>query len=346
MRPWLDAPADPTCERAAREALLAGIGAQLGVEPTGLRVVAGGSEANNLAVLTLGRRPPRRVLAQPTEHPSLLRALERLTREGVEVRMVGVDGAGRVDPDEYAQEARRGASLAVLMRANNETGVLQPVEAVAAALAPLGIGLHVDAVQSARFEPPLPAALGASTVALTAHKLDGPKGVAALAGPGASALPQPWTAPGLPLLAGLSAALARRARLGASEARAVEASRDTLERALLAAVPGLVVTGAGAPRLPGHLHLRCPGISGEALCLELDRLGIAVSTGAACAAGEPGAGPSHVLLALGLDARAAAASLRLSLPRALGADERERVCAALRAGVARLRGLAGPTAPR
>ena len=345
MRPWLLAQPDAGRERAARAELEARIARRLDVAPGELLLLAGGSEANNLAVLTTARagaQRGRRVLAQPTEHPSVLRALEALAGEGFAVEMLEVDRAGRVRPEHFARAAADGAALAVLMRANNETGVLQPVVETAALLAPLGVPLHVDAVQAGRHEPVTPRALGAHSLTLTAHKLDGPKGVALLAGPGVAALPRPASAPTLPLLAGFLAALERRAALGAAEAAAVAASRDALEAELLGSVPGLVSTAAGAPRLPGHLHLRCAHVSGEALVLELDQAGIAASSGAACATAD--GRPSHVLVALGFSAREAASSLRLSLPGPLTAADRARVVQAVAQAMARLRALGPPPA--
>lgn len=341
MRPWLPARPDPERERAARAALEAQLADRLGVARGELRLVAGGSEANNLALLGLARARAargRHVLSQPGEHPSVLRALEALAAEGFEVEHLPLDAAGRVDPGRVAAALRADTALVALMRGSNETGVLQPVREVAELLLPRGTALHVDAVQSARHEPTTPALLGATTLALTAHKLDGPKGVALLAGPGVEELPEPrgCAPPALALVAGLAAALARRSRLGTAEAAAVAASRDALERELLASVPDLVVTGAGAPRLPGHLHLRVARVSGEALVLALDQAGISASTGAACSSAE---GPSPALLALGLSPAEASSSLRLSLPEALDAGQRRRSVEALAQAVARLRAL-------
>lgn len=343
MRPWFPARPDPERERAARAVFETRLADRLGVARGELRLVAGGSEANNLAVLGLARARAgrgRHVLSQPGEHPSVLRALEALGAEGFEVEHLPLDAAGRVDPRRVAAALRADTVLVALMRGHNETGVLQPLREVAELLAPRGVALHVDAVQSARHEPTTPALLGATTLTLTAHKLDGPKGVALLAGSGVAELPEPGGrgSPALALVAGLEAALARRSRLGASEATAVAASRDALERELLAAVPGGVVTGAGAPRLPGHLHLRIAGLSGEALVLELDQAGIAASTGAACSAA---GGESRALLALGLSPAEVSSSLRLSLAGGLEPGQRRRVVQALGRAVARLRALGG-----
>lgn len=321
------------------------VAAALGVAPEALRLTTGGTAANHLALRgAVAAFGVRRLISQPTEHPSVREALRALEAEGLPVTWLPVDGDGRVRPDELrgALAAGERPALVSLMHANNETGVLQPVADAAALAREAGARLHVDAVQSARHLDVRPAALGADLVVLTAHKLDGPKGAAAVvAAPGARAALAAGgaaPAPGPAALAGFAAALARRARLRAEgEASRVAASRDALQAAL-AGIPGLRVTGAAAPRLPGHLHVTLPDVSGDALVLLLDEEGIACSTGAACAAGDPS--PSRVLLALGRSPAEARGSLRLSLPGPLDAAEVARVAGQLAAAVRRLRALA------
>lgn len=351
---YLDAAATTPVAPEVAEAMRAGSGPRaladvarlLGVGPDALRLASGGTEANNLALRAAAvRLGARRLLSQPTEHPSVDATLRALAaRGGLPLEWLPVDGDGRVDPADLRRALRAGPGpcLVAIMHGNNETGVLQPVAALAAEVRAAGGWLHVDAVQSARHLDVAPDPLGADLVVVTAHKLDGPKGVAAVAaGERARSALAGWPAadPGPALVAGLRAALARRARLRAGgEAAAVAASRDALEASLLGGCPGSRVNGAGAPRLPGHASLVVEGVSGEALVQALDLLGIAASTGAACATGDPA--PSRVLLALGRTPREARGGLRLSLPSPLPPDQVARAAEAVIGAAARLRALA------
>ncbi len=319
----------------------------LGVAPDALRLASGGTEANNLALRAAAARlGARRLVSQPTEHPSVDASLRALSgREGLPLEWLPVDRDGRVDPGDLRRAllAGPGPCLVAVMHGNNETGVLQPVAALAAEVRAAGGWLHVDAVQSARHLDVAPGALGADLVVVTGHKLDGPKGVAAVAaGERARLALAGWSSagPGPALALGLRAALARRARLRAEgEAEAVARSRDALEAAVLAGCPAVRVTGAGAPRLPGHVSLLVDGLSGEALVQALDLLGIAASTGAACATGDPA--PSRVLLALGRTPAEARGALRLSLLAPLPPADVARAARAVICAVARLRSLSG-----
>ncbi|MGE0713230.1 MAG: cysteine desulfurase family protein [Planctomycetota bacterium] len=318
----------------ALEQALARLGAALGLGPEQrLTLTAGGTAANALAIAcAVGARPGRHLIAQPTEHPSVLRPLRALEEAGYELTWLGVDPDGRVDPEELAAALRPDTALCSLMAANHETGALQPLAAVAARCRAAGVLLHSDAVQ-ALGRLPL-AALPADLLTFSAHKLGGPRGLGGLiSGPLAPACT--GHGPGARRVAALAAAL----EAGLPDPEQVRASRDALEAELLARVAGARRNGPPVARLPGHLSLSFPGVSGEALALELDLAGIAASSGAACASGE--ARPSHVLVAMGRSAREASESLRLSLGRPLDAAERARVVASVERAVARLRGLAG-----
>ncbi|MCA8922743.1 MAG: aminotransferase class V-fold PLP-dependent enzyme [Planctomycetes bacterium] len=308
----------------AREALARA----LGVAPTQLWLTPGGSAANNLALA--GARG--HVLSQPSEHPSVLRALEALAAKGCEVELLPLDGEGRVDPAGLRRALRPETSLVTIMHANNETGCLQPIAELARALEGHRARLHVDAVQSAPWFDVRPAALGATWVTLSLHKLGGPRGIGVLLGP-----PPPQAeelALGTDVLAGAIAAIAARRPQAAA---AVRASRLRLEAGILARVPDAQIHAAGAERLPGIVNISAPGVSGDALVLELERSEIAVATGAACASGDPA--PSHVLRALGATPEEARASVRFSLGEPMEPTQIERVCAVYARAVERLRNL-------
>jgi len=216
-----------------------------------------------------------------------------------------------------------GAGLVSVMAANNETGVLQDIPAIAERVRAAGGVLHTDAVQMAGKLPLDFAALGAQMMSLSAHKIHGPKGVGALILDKALEF--------TPMLVGGGQERGRRAgtenvagivgfgvaaELAAQELEGRSAHlrrlRDYLE-SRLAELPGVVVFGQGAERLPNTVQLALPGIEGEALLMQLDREGIAVSSGSACSSGSRE--PSHVLTAMGVEETLARSAIRVSLGR-------------------------------
>ncbi len=320
------------CLEAAREQL-AGL---FGAEPGELVFTSGGTEANALAIQSAARP----VLAGATEHACVLASLAPTAR------LIAVDASGRVRLDELERRlAETGPALVCLMLANNETGVLHPIEQAAASCRRHGAWLHVDAVQAAgRLRLDL-AALGADSVAISAHKLGGPKGAGALllaggrrgrlapmiAGGGQESGRRGGT-PALPAIAGFARA--------AADALADLDERDALHRRLRdaieqAAMPlGAIPCGAGAPRLANTSCLALPGRRSEAQLIALDLAGYGVSAGSACSSGK--VARSHVLEAMGLDALAGEA-IRVSLPWNVAPAAVEGFIAAYRAMVARAR---------
>ncbi len=301
--------------RAARAGLdeaRESVAATLGCAPGEVVFTGGGSEADNLAVL--GRLASGgRVVASAIEHPAVR---EPLLAYGGEVAWAPVTADGVVDMDALSALVRPGDALCCVMAANNVTGALQPHEEIAALCAERGVPLHVDAVQAAAGAD-LRALPGASTLAIAAHKLGGPKGVGVLAGPGIATLPvvvrgggqERGLRPGTENVAGaaaLAAALAERQGPGARDERMERAAlRDRLERELQ-----LPVAAAGAPRLPGHALLLA-GVRGDLVVHQLDGDGICVAAGSACAAGS--AEPSYVLAAMGIDPATARGAVRVTL---------------------------------
>lgn len=309
----LDLPGNPSSihadGRAARQLLESArhrIATRFGAQPRDLVFTSGATEANALAVQGLGRG--RRVLAGATEHPAVLRAAS-----GIETVPVLPDG--RIDLAALeAQLAAGPPALVCLMAANNETGVFHPLREALEICRRHDALLHVDAVQAAGRVPVSLRDLGADSLAISAHKLGGPKGIGALLlRPG---LDLPAMLPGggqergrrggteaLPAIAGFAAAVE-----AADEAQAgrLAALRDAIEAG--AAVP---VIGAGSPRLPNTTCLLLPGVPAETQVIALDLAGIRVSSGSACSSGK--VGPSPVLRAMGLE-REAACAIRVSLP--------------------------------
>jgi cysteine desulfurase len=300
------------------------VAALVGARPAEVVFTSGATEANN-AVVTGGWDT---VLLARIEHDSVLAPVRGLEGNGRRrVLELAVDANGVLDLgslDERTRQAREagaGRSLLTLQLANNETGVVQPVAAAAAAARRQGLSVHTDAVQAAGRIPVSLAPLGVDYLSLSAHKLGGPKGVGALVVREGAALP-PFIAGGgqerrrragtenVPAIAGFGAA-ARAAVRDLETVDRVRALRDRIEAEVRAATPSAVVIGVDAERLPNTASVTLPGVSAETLVIALDLAGVAVSAGAACSSGKVGA--SHVLEAMGLEPALARAAIRVSL---------------------------------
>ena len=309
--------------RAARQVLeqaRARLAERFGARPRDVVFTSGATEANALALHGLGRG--RRILAGATEHPAILRAAPDIT-------LLPVRRDGRIDLAALAAAlAEAPGALVCLMASNNETGVLHPLEEVLRICRVHEALLHVDAVQSAGRLPLDLAALGADSMAISAHKLGGPKGAGALLlRPGldvAALLPGGGQERGrrggteaLPAIAGLAAAVAA---LDLAEGRRLAVLRDAIE-----AGAGATVVGAEAPRLPNTACLLLPSVPAETQVIALDLAGVQVSAGSACSSGKVSVSP--VLQAMGLGADAGCA-IRVSLPWNAPEDAAERFLAA------------------
>ncbi|MSR82357.1 MAG: cysteine desulfurase [Candidatus Latescibacteria bacterium] len=323
----------------------------LGCAPAEVHFTSGGTEADNWALVgSAAVRGPGRIVTTAIEHHAVLHTCRHLESLGCEVCLVRPDRRGWVDPGVLEARLDEHTILVSVMHANNETGVLQPVAEIGQLARRRGIPFHVDAVQSFGKVPVQVDQLGADLVSVSAHKLNGPKGVGALYVRAGTRL-APWThgggheggrRAGTENTAGI-AGFGRAAQLAQTEQQGrqsvLEALRNRLEAGILAAVDGVQVNGQGAPRLPNTLNLSVAGVQSEALLLAFDLEGVAVSSGSACSAG--GEAPSHVLLAMGLDRRLAGGSLRFSLGWGSTAAQVERVICLLPGLVRRFRDLAG-----
>lgn len=308
----------------AREA----VAALAGARPPQVVFTSGGTEANNMALRGHGAR---RVLVSAVEHDSVLKAVPKAER-------LPVDAQGRVSL--AALESRLAAdprpALVSVMLANNETGVRQPVADIAACAHRHGARVHCDAVQAAGKIPLDPAALGVDLMTLSAHKLGGPQGVGALLvlddAPVEAYLhgggQERGFRAGTENLAGIVGFGAAAAAAADEVGRwaDIAAWRDRLERDAVAQVPGAVVHGAGAERLPNTSCLGRPGVSAEVQLMALDMAGVAVSSGAACSSGK--VQPSHVLAAMGVAPEAAGEAIRVSFGWASRAADLDRFLAA------------------
>ena len=327
--------------RLAREGLeraRAQVAELLGCEPRQVVFTSGGTEADNQAVFGLAGRPLGRLVVSAVEHSAVLEPARELERQGFDVEWVGVDSDGVLDVGSFEQAVATGDRLAAVMWANNVTGALQPIPELAAICAERGVPLHVDAVQAAASLPVDFRAGGAETMALSAHKMHGPKGVGALIARDPARLrPLIWGGgqegglrsgtENVAGVVGFAAALA--AVRGKSDRR--RELRDRLEGAL----PELTVVSQGADRLPGHSLLLVEGVRAELLVLSLDRAGYAVSAGSACASGDQE--PSHVLLAQGMTPDHARSVIRVSIGITTTESEIDGFATELRDAIERLR---------
>jgi cysteine desulfurase len=316
---------------------------------------SGGTEGDNTAIFGLLRAGDR-LITTAIEHSAVLRAAERMAERGVEVAFVAPRADGLIDPEEIRRAlrptARQTSSTRILisvMLANNETGVLQPVEEIGGIASEAGAYFHIDAVQGAGKVPFDVQRFGCHLCTLSAHKMHGPKGVGAmyvrrgtpleplLVGGSHERRQRAGTenVPGIVAL-GRAAELAAETLADGTIAR-VAALRDRLEAGILQ-IAGTAVNAAGAPRVANTTNIRFAQVEGEALVIALDLKGVAVSGGSACHSGSTE--PSHVLLAMGLDKNAARASLRFSLLKTATEEDVDQVLRVVPQAVEHLRALA------
>jgi cysteine desulfurase len=285
----------------AREA----IARSLGCLPQMLSFTSGGTEANNGAIRGVGAE---HLIVSAIEHPSVLAAAKAT---GKRVDVLPVDGQGRVGVAALSALLQRPNTLVSVQLANNETGVVQDIAAIAAVVHQAGALLHVDAVQAFKKIPVNFGLMGCDLLTLAAHKAGGPQGIGALV-----------VRDGLmiePLLAGGGQELGRRAgteNIAAIAGFGALAQEPLLETQSLVdrleqGLPGGVVFSREATRLPNTSCFAIPGLKAETLLINLDLAGLAVSSGSACSSGK--VGRSHVLEAMGVAPDVAACAIRVSL---------------------------------
>jgi cysteine desulfurase len=327
----------------ARESVAALIGA------TAREVVftSGGTESNNAALFgAVATRGFHHIVTTAIEHPSVLEPLQDLERRGHQLTIVPPSPSGRVDAGSVLSALREDTTLVAMMLVNNETGVIQPVADVARVCRERGIHFHCDAVQAAGKIDIDVIALGADTLALSAHKIHAPKGSGALfvrkglvlerlIFGGAQERRRRAGTENVPLAAafGVAAELAR----DAATRPHVRALRDRLESEL--ANEQITINGAAAERVPNTASITFRNADGEGLVIALDLEGMAVSTGSACSSGR--VEPSHVLLAMGLSPDLARSTVRFSLSRMTTDEEISATVSALREVLPRCRRSSG-----
>jgi len=323
----------------------------VGVQPVQVVFTSGGTEANNLFVKGAAAvLKPSQVVISAIEHPCVTKPALDLARHGWHVHRIAVGSEGRLDPSDLEAALERPTGLVSVMLANNETGVLQNVHWVAGAARTRGALVHTDAVQALGKVPVDFTALGVNAMTLSAHKIYGPKGVGALVidkrlqlrpilhGGGHERGLRSGTL-NVPAIVGFGAACDLAVARLEELPRRLGALRDGLEAELRGL--GAVIFGEAAERLPNTSYFAIPGIEGETLVVELDRVGFAVASGAACSSANPE--PSATLLAMGTEPELARGAERVSLGDLNTPDDAKGFLAALRSTVERLKGLAALT---
>jgi cysteine desulfurase len=310
--------------RAAVERARDSVASLLGCRPAEVVFTSGGTEGDNLAIAGLTGAGDH-IITSSIEHHAVLHACKHVEETGCAVTYVPVDGRGLVDPDDVRRALRPNTKLISIMMANNETGVVQPVDQIGKIAAEADVCFHTDAVQAAGKIPIDVERIGCDALSISGHKMHAPQGVGALYVRRGTRL-QPLFYGGrhersrragtenVPGIVALGKA-AELALLGFEhdDDKKISAWRDRLQQGILAQVEEAAVNGDGAPRIPNTSNIYFDHIEGESMVIALDLKGLAVSTGAACSSGA--IEPSHVLTAMGLRNDRARASIRFSLGR-------------------------------
>ena len=313
----------------------------LGCEPTEVVFTGGGSEADNLALKgTLGGDSDGHLVTSTIEHPAIEESSRWLERRGVDVTRVSPRADGRIDPDDVRDAIRPETALVSVMHANNETGVVQPIETIAEIAGEYGALVHSDTVQTAGKLPTDVDAMGLDVASLSAHKFYGPKGVGALYvreelqadlepvihGGGQERGLRSGTE-NVPGLVGMGVAAERALEDRDERADRLSSLRDEFVDRIRETTDGRLI-GHPERRLPGYALVCFDGASGSRIVEELADRGIAVSSGSACHSGTPS--PSSVLTEMGVDPDTALGAVRFAMGRRTTADEVDRTVTALR----------------
>jgi cysteine desulfurase len=298
----------------------------LGCDPSEIIFTSGGTESDNTAIKgTLAAVPnKRKVITSRVEHPAVLTVCRELENQGYTVVEVGVDKYGRLDMEQLGQEIDDDTALVTIMYANNETGVIFPVDEISKMTSERGVVFHTDAVQAVGKIPLNLSESNIDLLSISGHKLHGPKGVGVLYIRKGTRL-SPYMLGGhqeggkragtenVPGIVGLGKACELAAESFEQENNKVKKLRDKLEDAILENCPDSRLNGDKESRLPNTSNISFEYIEGEAILLMLDQYGICASSGSACTSGS--LEPSHVLRAMGVPFTAAHGSIRFSLSR-------------------------------
>jgi len=334
--------------RAAVERARDSVAILLGCQASDIVFTSGGTESDNLAIAGLTSEGDH-VITSTVEHHAVLYVCKHMEDIRCEVTYVPVDGNGLIDPEDVRRALRANTKLISIMMANNETGVLQPLEEIGRVAAEAEVFFHTDAVQAAGKVSIGVRGIGCSALSISGHKMYAPQGVGALyVRKGVRIQPLFYggrhersrragteNVPGIVAL-GKAAELATQGFERGDDSN-ISTLRDRLQQGILAQVEDAGVNGGDAPRVPNTTNIYFDHIDGESMVIALDLKGLAVSTGAACSSGA--IEPSHVLTAMGLRGDRARASIRFSVGKQNTTEDIDVALALVPEAVARLREL-------
>lgn len=356
MLPYLRSqPGNPTSRhsggRAARHAVEQAreqVAAAVGAHPTQVTFTSGGTEADNLALKGIAAtHTPSQIAVSAIEHPAVLKPVQALLGRGWKVAKIGVHATGQVDLQQLTQALQQKTALVSVMAANNETGVLQEIAAIAELAKRHGSLAHTDAVQALGKIPLDFNALGVNAMSVSAHKINGPQGAGALIldkrvdiqplqdGGGQEKGLRSGTE-NIAAIVGFGLACELATRELAQHAETFSGLRAQLELGL--AGLGAVIFGNNVKRLPNTSFFAFPNIEGETLVMALDRKGFAVASGSACSSDS--LEPSHVLMAMGVAADIARGAVRVSLGRGNSTTQVEDFLRSLQSELLRIKQMA------
>lgn len=335
--------------RTAIEQSRAKVAALIGARSDEIVFTSGGTEADNLAIIGIAcasENKGNHIITTQIEHHAVLEACKSLESRGFRTTFVPVDRYGMVDPDAIRRAITAKTVLISVMHANNEVGTIQPVAEIGRIAREKGILLHTDAVQTVGHIPVNVNELGVDLLAMSAHKLYGPKGVGALYVRQGTRIASFMHGGGqerglrsstenVPGIVGFGKATEIALREVEGEGRNLARLRDLLIQGLLDRIDRICLNGHPTGRLPNNVNVSVEFVEGEALALNLDLEGVAVSTGSACSSTDME--PSHVLAAMGIPAALARGSLRFTLGKGTTEQQIQRVLEVLPAIVSRLR---------
>jgi cysteine desulfurase len=323
----------------------------VGAHPTEVVFASGGSEANNLFVKGAAAcLKPATIAVSAIEHPCVREPARDLLRQGWQLHEIAVDAEGRIDAADYARALARPARLVSVMLASNETGVLQDIPTLATQARAAGARFHTDAVQAlgkVKLNFRELNAAGVNALSVSAHKVYGPKGAAALvldkrielkpliSGGGQERNLRSGTE-NVAAIVGFGTACELAVARLEEDAQRLDVLRSRLEQGLVQL--GVTIYARSVPRLPNTLFFAAAGIDGETLVAQLDRAGFAVASGSACSSASPE--PSHTLLAMGVSHDLARSAVRVSLGRENTAEDVERFLRAFGETARNLKGMA------
>ena len=308
----------------------------IGADPSEIVFTSCGTESDNMAIRGAANASAKkiRVITTRVEHPAVLGPTRHLGDRGFDLVTLPVDGRGRLDLDELRTALADGPALVTIMWANNETGVIFPIEEIAAIVAEAGGVLHTDAVQAVGKLPVDVREIPVDMLSLSGHKVHAPKGIGALYIRRGTKLKtfmlgghqeggRRGGTENVPYIVGLGIACELAAKEMHQESTRIAALRDKLEAGLMASCPDTRINGDTEHRLPNTTNISFQYIEGEAILYHLSDIGVAASSGSACTSGS--LEPSHVIRAMGVPFTAAHGSIRFSLSRYNTADEMDYV---------------------